>query len=417
MVKEYKRWQVEHTKKALQNRRVVVVSGARQTGKTTLVTQVADKETVFRTLDDAATLLFAQKDPREFVKHDKKTMIIDEIQKAPVLMSEIKLAVDKDNRNGQYLLTGSANLQTLPAISDSLAGRIAHIRLRPLTHGEILGAKPRFLEMAFNGGFPVQIKRYDKPAVFDLAFRGGYPEAARITDIRERKQWHLDYISSLLKKDLKDIGNIKRQDVLLDLVKILAGWSGKYMDAAKIGAQMSLSKITLDSYINVLEQMFVYERVAPWIKTDYEYVGKKHKFYATDTGLMASVLDWQRDDVLGDAEIANSDRVGKLMETFVFQELSAQIDIERGDYSLRQYRDYKKHEIDFLIERSDGAIAGVEFKASSNVLPKDFAPQKWFRENIIKNKAPYRSIVLYTGQDTLSFGDGMLAVPAASLWA
>ncbi|MCL2044657.1 MAG: ATP-binding protein [Treponema sp.] len=402
--------------RGLQNRRVSVISGARQAGKTTLVRQAAGKGGVFRTLDDKTTMMLAQQDPREFVKNRDETLVIDEIQKVPDLMPEIKLAVDKDNRNGQYLLTGSANIRTLPAISDSLAGRITHIRLRPLTQGEIMGCRPQFLEMAFEGSFPMQIKNYDKEAIFDLAFRGGYPEAVRLTGTAERKQWFSDYIESLLERDLRDIENIRRQDALQDLVKILASWSSKYMDNAKIGAKMSLTKQTLETYINALERMFIFEKVPPWIKTDYEYIGRKPKLYATDTGLMAAILGWKQADVLNSFETADTDRAGKLMETFVFQELAAQVDVGHYDYSLRQYRDYKHREIDFLIERTDGAILGVEVKASSSVSKDDFASQIWFKNTIIKGKMPYKGLVLYSGEDTLSFGNGMWAIPIAALW-
>jgi predicted AAA+ superfamily ATPase len=337
-------------------------------------------------------------------------MVIDEIQKVPYLLSEIKLAVDKNNRPGQYLITGSANLQTLATINDSLAGRIKHIRLRPLTVGEILKNKPTFLERAFRGNFPVQIKGYDKDAIFDFAFRGGYPEAVRIKNTKERKEWHRDYINNLINKDLYDIEKIRRLDTISDLVKILAGWSGKFMDKAKIGSTLEISKPTFDIYINALISLFIFERVPPWTKTDYGLAGKKSKIYATDTGLMASLLNWKREDLYLD-----SDKSGKLMETLVFQEIAAQIDLD-SDYSLYQYRDTKKREVDFLIEKEDEGLVGIEVKASRRVSIEDFAPQIWFKENIIKNKTPYHGMVLYTGEDTLSFGNGMLAVPAAALF-
>ena len=407
---EYKRWQVENTQKALKNRRVVAISGARQTGKTTLTGQVMGDKGIYRSLDKTEFLQAAKYDPNEFVKNFVGTMVIDEIQKVPSLLSEIKLAVDKDNRPGQYLLTGSASLQTAASVNDSLAGRIKHIRLRPLTVGEILKNKPTFLERAFCGDFPVQVKGYDKDTIFDFAFRGGYPEALRLSDAKERKEWYRDYIDNLLNKDLYDIENIRQLDTIRDLVKILAGWSGKFMDKAKIGSTLEISKPTFDIYINALISLFIFERVPPWTKTDYELAGKKTKIYAADTGLMASLLNWKRDDLFLDP-----DKSGKLMETFIFQELSAQIDLD-SDYSLYQYRDTKKREIDFLIEKQNECIVGIEVKASRSVSIEDFSPQIWFKENIIKNKMPYRGIVIYTGEDTLSFGGGMLAVPAAALF-
>jgi len=412
MAKEYKRWQVKNTQKALKNRRVVAISGARQTGKTTITRQIDGNDGIFRNLDDASMLKAAKDDPKEFVKNlsGEKTMIIDEIQKAPSLISEIKLAVDNNKRPGQYLITGSANIQTMAIISDSLAGRIKHIRLRPLAAGEILGVKPAFLQCAFSGKFPMQIKGYDKSTIFEMAFKGGYPEALRINNEKERREWHIDYLNSLITKDLVEIENVRRHDSVRDLLKIMAGWSSKYIDKNKITGSLEVSRPTLETYLNALESLFILERVAPWVKTDYELVGKRSKIYMTDTGLMTSLLKWKKEDLPLD-----SDRSGKLMETFVFQEIAAQIDLDY-DYSLYQYRDTKKREIDFLVEKEGEGIIGIEVKASSSVSRADFAPQIWFKENIIKDKSPYRGIVLYTGENTLSFGDGMIAVPFAALW-
>jgi hypothetical protein len=296
-----------------------------------------------------------------------------------------------------------------------MAGRNKRIRLRPLTIGETLYRKPTFLEHAFTMDFPRKIPGYDKEQIFDCAFRGGYPEVVTLTNPRDRKEWHGDYVDDLINRDLKDLMNIRRQNELRELVLILAGWSGKFMDIAKIGASMSLSKQTLESYINALESLYLFDRVNPWVRTDYERVGKSAKFYASDTGFMTSILGWKKEHIMRD-----SDRSGKLMETFVFQELAALVDLDR-DYSLYQYRDYKKNEVDFLIERDDGAMVGIEVKASHSVSREDFAPQIWFRENIIKRKktkdeTPFNALVLYSGEDTISFGDGLLAVPTAALW-
>ena len=411
MQKEYLRWQVANIKNALTKRRVVVLSGARQTGKSTLLTQVITKDDVLMSLDDDNLLKSAKGDPKGFIKNSSGTVFIDEVQKVPALIPEIKLVVDKNNRPGQYLITGSANIQTLPIITDSLAGRNKRIRLRPLTVGERLNRKPMFLERAFTMNFNRKIPGFDKEHIFDFAFCGGYPEAIRLKNQKDRKEWYIDYIDDLINRDLKDINNIRRQDVLKELVLILAGWSGKFMDYAKIGGSLAVSKPTLETYINALESLYIFERVAPWVRTDYERVGKSPKFYATDTGVMTSVLGWNKNDIIRDA-----DRCGKLMETFVFQELAALIDMD-SDYNLYQYRDHKKHEVDFIIERTGGAIVGIEVKAGHSLSKEDFAPQIWFKENIMKNKKPYTGIVLYSGEDTLSFGDGMWAVPIAALWA
>ena len=214
---------------------------------------------------------------------------------------------------------------------------------------------------------------------------------------------------------MADIANIKRKDALEEMLPILAAWSAKFMDMNAIGSSLSLTRATVDSYMNWLLSLYVFDKVTPWLKTDYERAGRKSKLYAADTGLMASILSWQIDEVM-----LNVDRSGKLMETFVYKELAAQVDLE-SRYSLYHYRDREKREIDFIVERvpehgDDGAILGIEVKAGHNVSRADFAPQEWFRENIIKNQQPYIGIVLYSGDRTIMYSDNFLAVPIAALW-
>ena len=147
-----------------------------------------------------------------------------------------------------------------------------------------------------------------------------------------------------------------------ELVNILASWSGKFMDISAIGTGLSIQRTTIESYINALEALFLVERVHPWTKTDYARVGKQSKLFMADSGLMASLLKWKTDQVRLDP-----DRSGKLIETFAFNEIMAQIDAGDGRYELFHYRDREKREIDFLIEREDGVLLGIEIKAGSAI--------------------------------------------------
>ena len=410
MAKEIKRWLIEPVKEALKQRRVVHISGARQTGKTTLTKQIIPDPDLFRSLDDTDMLNFALADPKSFVTNQNRIMVIDEIQKAPKLVSEIKLVVDKNKRPGQYLLTGSANILTLPRISDSLAGRIRYIRLRPLTMGEILGKKPSFLNHVKKGDFPTMIPGYDKATLIELAFRGGYPEAVVLKNNNQRKRWYTDYLTALIERDLVDISQIRRKDLIMSLIGILASWSAKFIELSSITSSMAIHKSTLESYIDALIAMLIFDRVSPWLKTDYERVGKRSKLYAADTGLMASLLGWKQDEVY-----LNDDRSGKLLETFVYQELIAQAELA-GTYAITHYRDRQNREIDFLLENDDGSVLGIEVKASHSVSKGDFRAQEWFVENILKNKKPYTGIVLYSGDRVIRFSDRFTAVPTGALW-
>ncbi len=155
---------------------------------------------------------------------------------------------------------------------------------------------------------------------------------------------------------------------------------------------------------------YIIERVKPWIRTDYDRVGKHSKIFMTDSGLMSSLLGWGMDQVRFD-----SDRCGKLVETLVFHNLSALIDASFGKYSLYHYRDREKREIDFLVEREDGSMVGIEVKSSSSVGKNDFKNLAWFRKNMARENS-FTGLVMYTGEESLPFGDGLWAVPISDLW-
>ena len=407
----YQRWQRQAIEKSLKNRRVLLLNGARQCGKTTLAKQLVAKDTIYRTLDDPAVCTLAENDPHGFVQHPENRMLmIDEIQRAPQLLSAIKLVVDEDTRPGQYLLTGSANIQSLPSVQESLAGRITKIRLRPLTQGEIVGAKPTFVDRVFEGiSESTYTPHVDRKTMLSLALRGGFPEAVKLPQ-DDREQWHLDYINALLERDLRDIAKITQQHDMQELVHTLAAWSGKFMDISAIGAGLSIRRPTIESYINALEALYIVERVYPWIRTDYERVGKQSKIYMTDSGTMSAILRYRFDQIELDA-----DRSGKLIETFIFNELSALMDLSGGKYRLFHYRDREKREIDFLIEREDKALLGIEIKAGSAIGEADFKHLKWFRDNIAKN-TPFIGVVLYTGSESGSMGKQLHAMPMSALW-
>jgi predicted AAA+ superfamily ATPase len=344
-----------------------------------------------------------------FVHHEHGTLIIDEIQKAPSLLLAIKRAVDSSNRKGQFLLTGSADIRTLPTITDSLAGRISHVNLRTLANGEILGKRPIFLERAFQNDWPPQMPGYDKKTVIAIAIRGGYPEIVNLSE-RNRKKWHLDYAKSLMTRDLRDIANIQRKEAMENLLCLLGAWSSKLMDVNAICGKLNIARNTFDRYVNALISLCLFEKLPPWTRTDYERVGRRDKIFAADTGLMSDLLGWNAKDTFFD-----SDKAGKLVETLVFNELTAQIDLSY-EYSIKHYRDREGREIDFIVENSEGAILGIEVKAGSVVSKDDFRHILWFKRNIVPHKE-FIGIVLYTGENILSFGTDLRAVPIAALWA
>jgi predicted AAA+ superfamily ATPase len=405
----YNRWQQENIEEALKSRRVVLLNGPRQCGKTTLVKELVSSKVEYRTLDDSLLRSAASNDPDNFIQHKFSTLIIDEVQRVPDLLIAIKKAVDEDTRPGQYLLTGSANIYSIPTVKESLAGRISKMRLRTLTQGEIRGAKPGFLHHAFEQDFNYNFKPASKGELLQMAACGGFPEALKLND-KQRYLWHQDYLSVLMDRDLREIAHIQKYDVLKRLVEILAAWSSKYLDISAIGSGLGVKWETLQSYINALEALYLVDRVSPWRNTDYDRVGKKPKIFMNDCGLMFSLLSLNLDRLA-----YNDDATGKLMETFVFNELAAQIEAHPAMYELFHYRDRDQREIDFLIVQEGRSILAVEVKSSSLVTGNDFKHISWFQEHMAK-KNPFSGIVLYTGDSVLSFGKNLWAVPLSMLW-
>lgn len=404
------RWQSAQMAQRMKDRRVLLLSGARQCGKTTLAKQLRSDSIEYVTLDDPIAREAAQADPLGFVKRQVLTLIIDEIQRVPDLLPAIKLVVDEDNRPGQFLLTGSANLGAIPQANESLAGRVAKVRLRPLSVGEQKQAGAHFLARAFGDDFSNNLPATTRDELTELALTGGYPEAINLS-ASGRRAWHRDYINALLERDLREISRIHRLDAMRKLIEVVAAWSSKQMNVADIGSGLSIKRPTVEAYLAALEALFLIDRVPAWTRGDYDRVGKKDKLFMADSGLMASILNWRPEEV-----VQNSDRIGKLIETFVYSQLAALIDLN-DDYRLFHYRDREKREIDFVIEReTDGAILAVEVKSALSVKGDDFQHIRWFAENMTGGR-PFSGIVLYSGSEVFSFGNRMKAIPMSAMWA
>jgi len=409
---DYPRWQKSGIEQAMASRRVVMLTGPRQCGKTTLARKLVSNSVAYRTLDDVAARQAAENDPHLFVDYAPKegTLIIDEIQKVPDLLPAIKKIVDQDNRAGQFLITGSANILSLPTVTESLAGRIGKVRLRPLSQGEIVKAEPHFLQRAFDRKFTRAETRYGRNELIDMIFRGGFPEAIRLEG-KARRNWHTDYVDAMIEHDLNDIANIRQVDVMKDLVRVLAAWSSKFMDVSAIGSGLAADRRTITSYISALKSFYLIESVPAWRKTDYDRVGKQDKIFMGDTGMMTALLGWKPLDFVNDP-----DKPGKAFETFVYNELAAQIDAAEDSYYLYHYRDRDKREIDFVLERDDRSILAIEVKSGITVKKSDFKHMEWFRSNLVKTR-PFIGIILYAGDDILPFGENLWMVPFDCLWA
>ena len=401
-----KRWQESLLLEELKTRRGVHLTGARQCGKTTLAEYVARDEMRHLTLDDDQVLLAAKQDPMSFVdRRDGRTLVIDEIQKATELLNAIKIRLDHNTSPGQYLITGSSNLRFTKAVKDSLAGRLGRVRLRTLTLGEVSGGKGDFLSCAVAHDFPATCSPFDKRDVIHSAFCGGYPEPMSFS-VRSRRRWYAEYMRDLLTKDIQDVTELRKLSALRKVSDWMMAYSSKFFEMNSLCQAAQLSKETLANYLTALESLYVVDAVSPWADSDYAKLGKRTKYYAADSGLIANLQGWDEDRVYYD-----DDKCGKLVETWVYHELASLADNEDG-YEITQYRDGEKREIDFMVKGPEGVLLGIEVKAGA-VSQGDFKHLKWFQDNLAKGE--FTGIVLYSGRDTLSFGKNCYAVPLAAL--
>ena len=405
---EYKRWACIAVKEALEVFRVVYVSGVRQCGKTTLAKQLALPDSELRSLDNSAMEKVATEDPAGFVKRKHSgTLVIDEIQKVPSLLPEIKLVVDANTAKGQYLVTGSANIKTLPSVTESLAGRMGTVRLRPLAHGEVAGNEPTFIKRALKGDFQEVVRGFSKADVIRLAFRGGYGEVLDLPS-RAKRLWFKSYLDALLLHDIRELMDVRTYQTLRRMAEDLFARSAKFFDAKEFTTAYGIKQETFNRYLSILKTLFLVDEVEAWHEADYDGLGKRSKYFVADTGMMASVLNWNEDEVNFD-----SDRAGKLVETWVYNQLAPQVDLE-ADLSITQFRDKQKHEIDFMVTGAGCTTLGIEVKAGSDVGKSDFKNLAWFRDNVAREK-PFTGIVLYAGDTTLPLGKNLYAVPLGAI--
>lgn len=387
---------------------VVLVAGPRQAGKTTLVLRMAEQGMRYLTLDDELTLLAAKEDPVGMIRSLDRA-VIDEIQRVPKLLLAIKKTVDEDRRPGRFLLTGSANLMTLPTVADSLAGRMETLTLLPLSQCEMRNSTVNWLDSVFAGKFPKILTAVVGDELVEAVLLGGYPEAVSRSTTRRRMAWSRQYIEALIQRDVRDVAGIDKLDQLPRFLSALAHVSGQMCNYTQLGGQVGLDHKTAAKYIGVFEQMYLLKRIEVWANNRLKRVVKTPKVQFIDSGLLSTLAS-----VTPALARQDRSRFGNILETFIFGELLKNSTTAEGDYRLLYYRDHDQVEVDFVIEDSAGHLVGVEVKAAATVKKSDFRGLR--RLASVSGKQFKRGVILYDGTETLPLGDKLWAVPISTLW-
>ena len=391
---------------------VVLLHGARQCGKSTLVRHLGRNGHPGRyvTLDDAAVLSAVHSDPAGFLAGIDGPLMIDEVQRAPELFVAIKAAVDRSREPGRYLLTGSANVLFVPRLAESLAGRMEILTLWPFSQGELALRRETFLDAVFAARLPLPERSELPPArLYDMLLAGGYPPALRRPALERRHAWFGSYVTTILERDVRDLANVEALRSLPRLLALIAARSASLLNFSELSRSAGIPQSTLKRYFTLFEATFLARLVPAWSTNSAQRLLKSPKVFLVDTGLAGYLLGLDAERIASDAPLR-----GALLETFVAAELSKQISWSPREIRLYHFRQTAGAEVDFVLEGPGGEVAGIEVKSSHTVTGHDFKGLRALAE--IAGRRFRRGIVLYTGPEAVPFGANLHALPLAALW-
>jgi hypothetical protein len=396
---------------ALSDTPIVFLRGARQTGKTTLVKELAKSShpAEYITLDSAGTLSAASSDPEGFIRGLEKPVIIDEVQRVPQLLLAIKEDVDRERKPGKYVLTGSSNVLTMPRVADSLAGRMEVITLWPLSQGEIEGKKENFIDILFSSKPRFRHTDENIRNLMKRITAGGYPEPVQRKEEKRRTAWFDSYFTTIIERDVKELVNVHDVSVIPRLLKLLASRVSAIRDQSEISRSVGIPNSSVVRYMSMLETIFLIQLLPAWTTNLSKRVIRSPRLFFTDTGLACFLTGLNSDHLESNHTLA-----GNLFENFVGSELSKQASWYQSRIRLYHYRTSTGQEIDLVLEDSAGRICGIEIKLSSTAAEKHFNSLKVLQEDI--GDRFIAGITLYTGNQVIPFGKKLFAVPVSAMW-
>ena len=420
---------------ALEDSPVVLLNGPRQCGKTTLAQLIGTREHLlsgedrqnrsaipnygYLSFDETIPRESAREDPVGFMAGLPERVILDEIQRAPELFRLIKLDVDRNRIPGRFLLTGSTSVSLLSELSEALVGRLQIVRLHLLSQCELKAensdgvAESGFLAALFDKGFLGFKNERLGTRLSEAIVAGGFPLALARPTANRRANWYVNYVNyvdQMILRDARVFGSVGSIEAIPNLLRSAASQTAHLYNLSDLASPFELSRPTIGSYVALLEKLFLFERIPAWHGNRLKRLIKAPKLFLTDTGIAAALLGI-------DSESLRSDRMlyGQLLETFVFQELRRQASWQEDQNSFFHFRDKDGVEVDIVLEKRSGTVAGVEVKASGTVRSGDFRGLRKLRNSL--GARFVNGVVLYDGETCTSFGDRLYAVPISRLWS
>jgi predicted AAA+ superfamily ATPase len=384
----------------------VLLAGARQVGKTTLVTNLNREYIV---MDDITQLDSALNDPQGYIKRLHKPITLDEIQKLPQLLTPIKHYIDNNRKNGDFLLTGSANILNLKRNEETLVGRLIELTIYPFSAKEKNSkADENILDIIFESS--VESLKLDKEncdLVPKFIIEGGYPISCQLSSVKDRFLWFNSYISTYIERDIRSIGDLRDIDNFIRFFNIIFPRSANILNKSDIASDARLTTHTIDNYISLLEKVYQIHLLKPYFENIGKRFVKSPKLYLTDSGILCHILAIRTEE---DLENSNHYK-GAIYETFVFSELLKHINYSDKLIEFYYYRTQDQKEIDFII-KSQNKILAIEVKAAHGVKKADFKHIIDFQARSSNNII---GIVFYAGNNIVSFADNLFAIPIGIL--
>lgn len=400
----YERWLTPLLREASEVNPVVVLTGARQVGKSTLLRHAEPfRSWRYLTLDDFDVLRQAKENPQSLWA-GSNAIVLDEVQKVPQLLAAVKQVVDDPRRDVRFMLSGSANLLLMQQVSESLAGRALYFTLHPMTVGELQSVpKATQLNELLSGNFPADSQLAQPPPdVIPLMLRGFLPRLLSIEDENAWLRWWDGYVTTYLERDLRQITQI---DALVDfrrIMELLALRSGQLINQADLARDARISQPTAHRYLNLLEATYLFERVPPYTASRTTRLLKAPKAFWSDPALAVFLSGY-----FDQAALRQSREVGSFFETFIYLHLRVLASLMTPRARLYFWRTQSGDEVDFVIEHGR-RVAAIEVKMTDT---PSYRHAEGLRKFISQNEETTIGILLHCGQEIRRLDEKIIAVP------
>lgn len=340
----YQREATEAIKNITETFKVLLVTGARQVGKTTLLLSIKPKNMEYITLDDEVLRKQAEEEPKLFLESHPAPLLIDEVQYAPKLFSYIKINVDKENKNGMYWLTGSQQFSLMKNASESLAGRVGIVNLNSFTYSEIVKNNNKGL---FNPNNLVKSPKININDLFDIIFKGGMPRLYTEKKL-SRETYYQNYIDTYIERDVRSLTQVRDTLAFTKFIVSVASRTSEQLNYTSLAQDAGITIPTAKNWLSILVASGLVYLLPPFMSTELKRLTHMPKIIFMDTGLCSYLAGWE-----DRKSLQNSSSSGHYLETFVISEIVKSYQAKGIKPNISYYRDKEKKEIDLIIYKNN----------------------------------------------------------------